>query len=694
MLPKKTGTESGLQAGALVVYENDGRPLVAAVLSFKNQKYQVLNQRGREVDLPALRLHALPGRLPPELATTDEKAAHLEQLAQKALEESAQVDLSEIWSFVVSDDREYETEELATLYFGKEAVAKHLVLHLALVSDRIFFKRKDSSFSPRPHAVVEELKKSEHSRLERLHLQELTLAAFRARLKDPQSQIPPEVQPIVHLLTEVAAGVTELDNSKQKDAKEILDLCSEKLSIPLQGSRENRAYQMLDRVGIITANTNLAFVRHRYPLSFSKEVVQEAASLVVPKVLEDFKKAAREQRIDLTTLDCFTIDDVSTRDMDDAISIERTRDGYRLGVHVSDVASLIAPESILDRDAYTRATSIYAPERTVHMLPPLLAEDKLSLVVGEARPTLSCLVDISQDFRVLTTSVVPSIIKVRNRYTYDQVDALLEDPHSEINTVYNIASSLEAERIAHGALKMGKREMQVVLEPDGDFRLIEVDEDSPARSMVGEMMVLANSIMAKMAAEKNIPLLYRGQDAPEGEAAEADYEGAEGPASEYAIKSKLKKSFVSVKPVRHSSLALDAYIQATSPIRRYTDIINQRQLLALIQTGKALYSSEQCLAFIENLETPLARAQAISKETRRFWVLRALEKLSRKQKVFHGTVLRTDLKNPLVELRELLAPFLVKVPFPVKPGDRIDIEVLKVDARSDYVRLEATAISS
>ncbi len=688
MLPKKAGNEPGLQTGAIVIYENDGRPLLAAVLSFKNQKYQLLNQRGREIELPSFRLHLLPSKLPADAGSTQAKSDYLQKLADAASVEAAALDLAELWSFVEAEEREYETSELAKLYFGDKADSKHLTLHLALVSDRIFFKRKDSSFSPRPSAVVEDLKKSEQSRLEKLRLQELMLSFFRERLKNPKAPAPGDLESTILLLTEVAAGVAELDNNRQKDAKEILDLCSEKLSIPLQGSREARAYQMLERVGLIGKNTNLAYVRHRFPFRFPTEVERKAQELRIAQSLEDFPSELRAKRQDLSALNCFTVDDVSTRDMDDAISIERTRDGFRLGIHITDVASFLTPESALDRDALSRATSLYAPERTVHMLPTALAEDKLSLKVGAVRATLSCLVDISHDFAVRGSQIVPSLIKVRQRYNYDEVDRLLEDPNSELNTIYNIASTLEAERLSRGALKMGKREKQIILDDDGDFHLIEIDEDGPARSMIGEMMVLANAIMASWAAERNIPLIYRGQEPPD-EHLEPSATIPEGPAADYQIKSKLKKSFTSVSPVQHSSLALKAYIQATSPIRRYADIVNQRQILSVIQTGKAIYSGEDCRRIIENLESPLSRAQAISKETRRFWLLRAFEKLAETQTVFHGTVLRIDLKNPLVEMHELLMPVLVKIPFAVKPGDEIKISVLKIDSRNDYLRLEA-----
>lgn len=689
LLPKKPQGEPGLQAGALVVYENDGRPLVAAVLSYKNQKFQVLNQRGREAELPGTRLHSLPGALPADIDSTQTKTDYLSRLADSASAEAATLNLEDIWTFVVSEAREYETKELCVLYFGGDQLSSHLALHLALLGDRIFFKRRDLCFVPRPLDVVDDLKKSELSRIEKLRIHELLVATFKERRRDRQYPIPQELRAIIHSIEEVAAGVAELDNARLKDAKEIIDLCAEKLALDLQGSREARAYSLLEAVHLVDRNSNFAFIRHRYPIDYSPEVLKAAAALVVPSRVDELASNEREVRKDLTELACFTIDDAVTKDMDDALSIERTRDGFRLGIHISDVASLLPHDTLLDRDARSRATSLYAPDRIANMLPPALAEDKLSLRAGEVRPTQTCLVEIDRNFKILSTSVVLSLIKVRTRYTYDQVDHELEDPHSELNTVYNIASCCEAERIAHGALKMSKREIQVAVLPDGDISLTEIDESSPARSMIGEMMVLANTIFAKFGVEHSLPLIFRGQEGPEVEQNDESPTLPEGPAADYSARSKLKKSYTSVRPIRHASLALDAYIQATSPIRRYADLINQRQIAALILTGKPQYSPQKTAELLEELESPLALGQAISKASRRFWLLRALEKLSATTTVFHGTVLRTDLKNPLVELHELVMPVLVKVHHAVKPGDEIRIRLLKVDARSDYLRLES-----
>ncbi|MBN8550369.1 MAG: RNB domain-containing ribonuclease [Deltaproteobacteria bacterium] len=687
MLPKKTQVDSGLQAGALVVYENDGRPLVAAILSFKNQKYQVLNQRGREAELPAARMHLLPGKLPAQATTTQEKANYLEGLVAQATSAAEKLDLGEIWSFVASEEKDYSTEELSTLYHGNNEIVAHLALHLALLGDRIFFKRKDAGFSPRPAEIVDDLKKSEQSRVERQRIQDLLLSTIKERIRNPKAPIPDELQPTLHLLFEVAAAVPELDNNRLKDAKDLVDLCAEKLSLVLQGNRDVRAFQLLEAAHLAGPNTNLAFVRNRYALNYPSDVVTEAAALKVPSRIEDFPSDEQSKRQDLTALECFTIDDISTRDMDDAVSIERTRDGYRLGIHISDVASIVPLGSALDRDALARATSIYAPERAVNMFPPELAENKLSLVQGEVRAALSCMIEVDRSYHITGSTVVPSLIKVTQRYTYDDVDLLLENPNSELNSVYNIASVLEAHRISEGALKMGKREIQIVLDENGDFRMIEIDENSTSRSLVGELMVLANTIFAQFGVDHGLPLIFRGQEGPDGDLADLPVV-PEGPAADYLVRSKLKKSFTSVRPVRHSSLALDAYIQATSPIRRYADIVNQRQILEMIFRGKAFYSAQECAALIEKLESPLGLANMITKETRRFWLLRALEKLSEKTTRFHGTVLRTDLKNPLVELHELVMPVLVKMHRPVKPGDEIEIDLIKVDARSDYLRLE------
>ena len=163
LLPKSSAKfqpASSLGPGSLVMYENDGVPILATVIEYKKSKYSVVNQRGKQIELDAVRLHQLPGTLPGDLTTTEKRAAFLDDFFRRAYEASKQINLEEIWALVVEDSNDLDTNSLTESYYGENEQVKHLALRLALLSDTIFFKRKKGLFNARSAEVVAELKKA------------------------------------------------------------------------------------------------------------------------------------------------------------------------------------------------------------------------------------------------------------------------------------------------------------------------------------------------------------------------------------------------------------------------------------------------------------------------------------------------------------------------------------------------------
>jgi exoribonuclease-2 len=408
---------------------------------------------------------------------------------------------------------------------------------------------------------------------------------------------------------------------------------------------------------------------------------------MMPKEISEFPEEERRIRRDFTKKHTFTIDDISTQDMDDALSVERTPEGYELGIHITDVAWAIKPDSALDAVARRRATSLYCADRTVNMLPPQLAEEKISLRQGEVRPCISVVVQLSETFEVRSSEIVPTFIRVAQRYTYDDVDLLLEHEDETLMLLYQISTSCEEERIRKGAVRVHRREVVPFLEADGSIRLLEIDEESPARSLVAEMMVFANSQMAHFAAKHNLPVLFRGQERPDDNARQAMDGVPEGPAKDFTARSKLKKSSVGFQPQYHAGLGLDAYIQATSPIRRYLDLCHQRQLLSFFKHQKPWIDRSDFEPLSNEVEVYLNAANLASRETKRYWLLRYLEQRKRGEPIT-GTVVRLDTKSPLVELDEIYITIFVKTTKPVRMGEKVSLKVSAVDPQGDYVRLE------
>ena len=373
--------------------------------------------------------------------------------------------------------------------------------------------------------------------------------------------------------------------------------------------------------------------------------------------------------------------------MDDAISIEQTLEGYELGIHIADVAWAIQPGSALDNAARRRATSLYCADQTVNMLPPILSEGKVSLRQGEVRPCISAIVHLTPQFEVRDYSITPSFIKVAQRYTYDDVDLLLDHEDPTLLLLYHISAACEENRLRKGAVRVHRREVVPFLEDDGSIRLLEIEEESPARSLVAEMMVLANSLMAEFAHKHKLPVIFRGQERPDAGAAQALVGVPEGPAKDFTARTKLKKSTMSFEPHHHAGLGLDAYIQATSPIRRYMDLCHQRQFLSFFKREKPWISKGEFEPLASEVEVHLNAATLASRETRKYWLLRYLEQRKRDQPIM-GTVVRLDTKSPLVELDEVYITAFVKTSRPARMGDRLTLKVSSVDPQGDYLRLE------
>lgn len=680
-------TAQSITPGSLVMFDTEQTVLLGVILETRKDRLRILSERNREVELTAPRLHQLPGTMPFTQQTRESQVQYLTTLREEAETAAAEVSVEELWSVVRESPREWREQELSELLQGKASLAQYVGLRLAMIGDRIYFKRDKAGFIPRSVEVIDQLKHAELVRLGKKQLEVQTVEFLTRRLAGAEAAIPDGLRGTISMLEECAASSDRIDHGKQREIKELLQLFSERTGIELRGSLEERAYELLCRIKHFSINTNLVIYRHNPRTEFPGDVLDESKALSVAETLADFPEEMRGAVRDMTRVRTLTIDDISTRDMDDALSIEQTPEGYELGIHISNVALSIVRGSALEREARLRATSIYNSDLTLNMFPEELSENKLSLLQDHVRPAVSCLFTLDQRLNVTGSSIQLTLIKVQRRLSYDQVDELLSGDDHDLSLLYNIASEKEQERIEQGAVKVQKGDALTVLNPDGTLSLMEVDEQSPARSLVGEMMVMANACMARSAAERGIPLIFRGQPAPD-RGRTIDPRIPEGPARDYALRSLLKKSSVAFTPQSHASLGLAAYAQITSPIRRFADLVNQRQIVHMITSGTMLYTPPMLEELMFQTEEALSKATQISRQSKRFWLLRHLQESTRQNPEVLGTIIRTDLKSPIVELEHNYLTLPVRTDREVKPGDRVRLRVVSVKPQDDQARLE------
>lgn len=305
-----------------------------------------------------------------------------------------------------------------------------------------------------------------------------------------------------------------------------------------------------------------------YPVRLGLAVT--SPEIVLPALRE-------EDREDLTHLEALAVDDEDSNDPDDAISLEQTPLGERLWVHVADVAALIGADDPADVEARGRGASLYLPEGTMRMLPEE-ATKRLALGLADVSPALSLAIDLSEDGAIRYVTVVPSTVRV-TRLTYEQAETQQGD--ATLAPLFALAARLEARRQQQGAVDIDLPEVKIrVLEGKVVIKPL---PNLHSRKLVREAMLLAGEAVAQFAQEQGIAIAYSVQDAPD-----PLQDAPEGLAGQFALRRTFKRSQASVTPGAHGGLGLPQYVQATSPLRRYLDLVVHQQLRAFINDAPLL----------------------------------------------------------------------------------------------------------
>lgn len=349
---------------------------------------------------------------------------------------------------------------------------------------------------------------------------------------------------------------------------------------------------------------------HHIPRAFDGETLQEA--MLLERGISD---AALEGREDLRGLAAFTIDGEDAKDFDDAVSLEKTEGGWRLGVHIADVSHYVRHSSAIDREAQERGTSVYLPGLTLPMLPEQLCNDLCSLVPNQDRLTLSAIIDIEggavRDYRI-----APSVIHSHARLTYDQVNRMLagEDGHGvpaalcdTLRQMNALKDALAGMRTRRGAIDLDIPEAKIIVGEHMRPTRIELRERGESERMIEQFMLTANECVAEYARHLELPFLYRVHAEPDSErlgavnellatigsglrldasprpgdvaaVLNAVQEHPSAPDVRHTLLMAMSKARYAATPDGHYALAAQDYCHFTSPIRRYPDLFVHRML--------------------------------------------------------------------------------------------------------------------
>lgn len=483
---------------------------------------------------------------------------------------------------------------------------------------------------------------------------------------------------------------------------------------------------------------------HGFQQRFSEEILAEAA-----KVPHELRPEDYENRCDLRERLTFTIDPDTARDFDDAVSIEKTTDGWILSVHIADVAHFVPKGSLIDEEALHRGNSIYLVDRVVMMIPTELTTKICSLNPKVDRLAHTVEITLDKDGEMTHVETCRSIIHSDARLTYEQVQTLFDGkeghdiPEQVLEAVREIrplARMLRNKRSANGSLELNTPQIKCRLGKDGKVADIHKGEAKEAYQLIEECMLQANVAVARKLKGAQWPALHRIHEEPdEGQWAQmgaelqelginalptnraeinAVLESIENSPMEYpvslAILRNLKRAGYSAKASGHFGLAFEDYVHFTSPIRRYPDLVIHRLLGALEQGEPIPYRENDLVAIATHCTQKETEADAAEKESISMRRAEYYNDLLAKGKTgpYNACIVKILGKGLLIEIPDTLQRGLITFSsmtddrYEVNPsktravgqrhrkifkiGDELKVNLIKVDIARNFVDFRMT----
>ncbi len=388
---------------------------------------------------------------------------------------------------------------------------------------------------------------------------------------------------------------------------------------PEASSPFGKVTEVLGKPGEHEVEMHAILADHGLPAEFGQKVLETAEGIQEGITEEEIGK-----RHDMRNTPTFTIDPEDAKDFDDAISYRSLGDGlHEVGIHIADVSHYVQPGSLIEQEAYDRATSVYLVDRVVPMLPERLSNGVCSLRPEEDKLTFSAVFQLDDKGHVKKEWFGKTVTRSDNRFTYDEAQAVLDNEQDgpmkeELDATNELAKALRKERLEHGSLEIESEEVRFELDEEGKPVSIIPKMVQEANRLIEDMMLLANRRVAAFVGNRQepLPFLYRVHDTPDEEKLKVlrsfvskfgyklhfkpgksasyainkllhDVKGSpeESVISYMAIRS-MAKAVYSTDNIGHYGLAFEYYTHFTSPIRRYPDLIVHRTLQHFLTEGK------------------------------------------------------------------------------------------------------------
>jgi len=596
--------------GELIVFKKKDKPVLGIVSSVNDDSLVVVTEDGKEKDIEEQEIDLKTEIIADVNNDGSERILILRQYRRDLNQSRETIDLESLWDSVAGSVEKLPFEDILDICAGDKEISKDdaLKLYWALNKSDIYFDTENSFYFPTSESDVKaKLVQKEH---EKKKSEETSLAVVWARnfIEPGNKNIVNnnfDIQYFIQLIKDFI--INKASQDKIREAKSFLN--------QLGLNRPEEATNFLIKIGECSPYSDPNLIRLEYFNQLSKKTENE-----IEKVLE--KEFNSEDFVDLRSLEIITIDDSDTEDIDDAISLERNGNNLELGIHISNVSYYIDKGSSIDQDASKKGDTVYIPDTRIDIFPKELINKKFSLFEGQDKLALSLMVTLDKKtYDVKEFNFLQSVINVSRNYSYEEAQTtLLKEKKGK--ELVNIALSLRQKRINKGAFLLQLPELKFSLDDKGRVAKKINRMNSIPHMIIAELMILTNNLTAKYLNEHNLPSIFRVQkDEVPQEARDYDIND---PLFSIRVVKHLRPSVISTNPGKHKSLGLDGYVQSTSPIRRYSDVVVQRQIIGIIGGNEWIYDGKELFDIISRIVNGFGERRLLQKNRKKILALQVL----------------------------------------------------------------------
>ena len=606
-----------------IFYEESGQFKVAAIVQKNDATYQVDTQHGKRTKVKANNVFA---------EFDGDMAAFLENAQAQA----ADIDTDLLWE--VCGEEEFSAEAIAEEYYGHAPTKTELAATLIALyaAPMYFYKKAKGVFKAAP----EETLKQALAAIERKKQQDTQIDAWAEALK--RGEMPPEI----------AADLKTILHAPDKQALTYKAFAKAADALKLS------PYELARQTGAVASLPQ--FLLDGFELQHFPEGTQAPAAPLPP--LPELPTAEG--------VAAFSIDDESTTEVDDALSVQTLPDGRRrIGIHIAAPALAVAPDSDIERTIFKRQSTAYFPGGKITMLPDNWIA-AFSLDAGRTPPALSLYFDVDADFQITNPVCKTERVAIAHNLRIQHIEPHFNREtgtqggnafphHNDLAWLYRLAIERQKQRGRYEPDRPVQYDCGIELLPDGRVAVTRRERNSPIDTLVSEMMILANSTWAQMLDEAGLPGLFRVQPAP-------------------------GKVRMSTRAEAHIGMGVAHYGWFTSPLRRAADWVNQRQLIALTGGSEPRFEKNDPALFaqLRDFETAYTACQDFQRELEHYWSLVWLQQ---------NNAAETEaavLKDDLVRLTGL--PLTVRatgLPVELPPRTTVKLRITGLDPENRFIAL-------